>query len=34
MAKEAGCSGVDVLYIVYNLPWIETKSLEDEQNAL
>ena len=34
MAKQAGCGGVDVLYMVRNLPWTEPKPLEDEQGAL
>jgi hypothetical protein len=31
---QPGCVGVDVLYMVRNLPWIEPKSLEDDQRAL
>jgi hypothetical protein len=34
MTKQAGGVGIDVLYMVRNLPWIEPKSLEDDQHAL
>jgi hypothetical protein len=34
MAKQAGYGGVNILYMVRNLPWIEPKSVEDDQDAL